>query len=332
VTNRAADVASRRDGITHIPPAPRVEFLDQFRGFTVSLMILVNILSSFEIVPAWMKHATAMGRVTVPDFVIPTFLFIIGVAFELSFSRSLAAHGAGRTVWRFTRRSLLLIAFGILGSLLLKHDVVREWGVLETLGAAGLVALPFMFTRPRWRPVFAVLLVALYELISRLGLRAWLVVNDSGHLGGIPGGLTWAGVVLLGSLAGSFVRNRDVHGLRVYCAAIGLAGIGAGLLLGRWLPVYKPPVTATYLLLTTGTAAALLLVFSLLNLRFPLFKVFGVNALAIFMLHGIVLVTMMERVPVTGSLPVVVLVLVGVYGLCGLVAALLYRFRVFIRL
>jgi predicted acyltransferase len=310
----------------------RVEFLDQFRGFTVSMMILVNILSSFAIVPAWLKHATTMGRVTVPDFVIPTFLFIIGVAFELSFSRSVAARGAGRTVWRFMRRSLVLVAFGILGSVLLKHNIALEWGVLETLGMAGLVALPFMFLPPRWRPVIAVLLVALYELISRLGLRPWLLANDTGHLGGIPGGLAWAGVVLLGSLAGSFVRARDARGLRVCCTAIALAGIGAGLLLSRWLPVYKPPVTMTYLLLTTGAAAALLLVFSVLNLRFPPFRVFGVNALAIFMLHGIILVTVMKLIPAASSLPMVVLVLAGVYGLCGLVAGILYRFRVFIRL
>jgi predicted acyltransferase len=310
----------------------RVDFLDQFRGFTVSMMILVNILSSFDIVPAWFKHAAKMGRVTLPDFVIPTFLFIIGVAFELSFSRGLAARGAGRTAWRFVRRSLLLVGFGVLGSVLLKHNIVREWGVLETLGMAGLVALPFMFVRPRWRAVAAVLLVALYELISRLGLRTWLLANDTGHLGGIPGGLAWAGVVLMGSLAGSFVRTRDLRGLRVCCTVIAATGIGAGLLLSRWLPIYKPPVTATYLLLTTGTAAALLLVLSALNLRFLPFKVFGVNALAIFMLHGIVLVTVMKRVPAAGPLPVVALVLVGVYGLCGLAAGMLYRFRVFIRL
>jgi predicted acyltransferase len=310
----------------------RVEFLDQFRGFTVTLMILVNILAEFNVVPAWLKHATTMGRATVPDFVIPTFLFIIGVAFELSFTRSLAAHGAGRTVRRFVRRNLVLIAFGILGSLLLKHDVVREWGVLETLGTAGLVALPFMFVRPRWRPAIAVLLAAVFEVISRLGFRAWLAQNDLGHLGGIPGGLAWAGVVLLGSLAGSFIRNSDTRGLRVCCTVMAATGIGTGLLLSRWLPVYKPPVTMTYLLLTTGAAAALLLAFSVLNLRFPPFKVFGVNALAIFMLHGIVLVTVMRRVPAASPLPVVGLVLAGVYGLCGLVAAVLYRLRVFIRL
>jgi len=311
---------------------PRVEFLDQFRGFTVSLMILVNILSGFTIVPAWLKHATAPGSVTVPDLVIPCFLFIMGVALDISFTRSRAAHGIGRTVWRFTRRSLLLVAFGVLGSILLKHNIALEWGVLETLGMAGLVALPFMFLRPNMRPVVAVLLVALYELISRLGLRPWLLANDTGHIGGVPGGLAWAGIVIVGSVAGSLIRTGDRRGFRIYCTALGAVGIAGGLALSRWVPLYKPTVTPSYLLLVTGAAALMLLLFSVLDLRFLPFKVFGVNALAIFMLHGIVLVTVMTRVPAASPLPGVGIVLAGVYGLCGLVAGIMYRFRILIRL
>jgi len=89
-------------------------------------MILVNILAGFNAIPPWLKHATAPGSVDVPDFVIPSFLFIMGVAFDISFTRSRMARGTGRTVWRFVRRSLLLVAFGILGSLLLRHNVISE--------------------------------------------------------------------------------------------------------------------------------------------------------------------------------------------------------------
>jgi hypothetical protein len=91
-------------------------------------------------------------------------------------------------------------------------------------------------------------------------------------------------------------------------------------------------VTPSYLLLATGAAALALLIFSILELRFLPFRLFGVNALAIFMLHGMVLVTVMTRVPSSSPIPVVVLILAGVYGLCGLVAGALYRFRLVIRL
>ena len=138
--------------------------------------------------------------------------------------------------------------------------------------------------------------------------------------------------MILGSVAGSLIRTGDRRGFRVYCTALGAVGVASGLALSRWVPLYKPTVTPSYLLLVTGAAAAMLLAFSLLNLRFLPFKVFGVNALAIFMLHGIVLVTVMTRVPAASPLPVVVIVLAGVYGLCGLVAGILYRSHIIIKL
>jgi len=113
---------------------------------------------------------------------------------------------------------------------------------------------------------------------------------------------------------------------------LGVLGIVSGLALSRLFPLYKPTVTPSYLLLVTGAAALALLGFSLLDVHFLPFRVFGVNALAIFMLHGIVLVTVMKSVPAASPMPVVLLVLAGVYGLCGLVAGILYRFRIFIRL
>ena len=312
--------------------AQRVEYLDQFRGFTVTMMILVNILAEFSIVPVWLKHAKVPGLITVPDFVIPAFLFVIGVSLDLAFTRSIAKYGPLRTTGRFIRRSLLLIGFGILGSVLLRHNIIREWGVLETLGGAGLVALPFMFLRPRWRPLYAVLLVGLYEVIARSGVRDWLATNDSGHLGGIAGALAWAGIVLLGSFAGNFIRTGNERGFRLSTAVIAVTGILAGLVLNLWLPAFKPLVTPAYLLTVTGAASGMLLLFSLLKPRFLPFKVFGVNALAIFMLHGIVLVTVMKLMPASGSLPIVLMTLAGVYGLCWAVAGVLYRLRIFIRL
>jgi len=204
--------------------------------------------------------------------------------------------------------------------------------VLETLGTAGLVALPFMFLAPDWRPTAAALSVLAYEVVARFGFRNWLTAHDAGHLGGIPGGLAWAGVVLLGTYAGSLARAGNTRGLRAYCAALGILAVAGGLVLNRFIPLHKPTVTPSYLLLVAGTAALALLLFSVPDLRSLPFRVFGVNALAIFMLHGIVLVTVMTRVPASSPLLVAVLVVVGVYGLCGLVAGLLYRYRIYIRL
>jgi len=59
----------------------RVASLDVFRGFTVAMMILVDDAGG-----AWpgINHAPWFG-VTVADFVMPAFLFIIGVSAALVF-------------------------------------------------------------------------------------------------------------------------------------------------------------------------------------------------------------------------------------------------------
>jgi predicted acyltransferase len=169
----------------------RIEFLDQFRGFTVLLMIVVNVLAEFTLTPAWLKHSMVLGTITIPDFVITMFMFIIGVALDLAFFRSRERRGAGRTMERFLRRGLLLIAFGLLGSLLLGRDLIGVWGVFQTIGLAGIIALPFMFLPPRVRPVTVLLLVAAYPAIVALGFGRWLEAHDTGRPGGIPGGLAW---------------------------------------------------------------------------------------------------------------------------------------------
>jgi predicted acyltransferase len=309
-----------------------VEFLDQFRGFTIALMILVNLMSGFTITPRWLKHATVMGSITITDFVITMFMFAIGVAMELTFSLSRARIGTPRTVWRHVRRNLLLIGFGLLGSVILRRDLVGEWGVFQAIGGAGLVVLPFMFLHPGYRVVAAVAMVGAYELIGAAGHWTWLLAHDTGHLGGIPGALAWAGVMLIASISGWFIRKRAEAGFRRSCVVIAVAGIGLALALRGILPVFKPLITVTYLLVTTGFAALILFIFAQLNLRFLPLRVLGRNALAVFMLHGILVEAAPRLLSPASPVPVVLTALAVVYALCFLLAGLLYTRRISIRL
>ncbi|XP_062225541.1 uncharacterized protein LOC133924148 isoform X1 [Phragmites australis] len=65
------------------PPRQRLVSLDVFRGITVLLMIIVDDAGAF--LPA-MNHSPWDG-VTVADFVMPFFLFIVGVALALAYKR-----------------------------------------------------------------------------------------------------------------------------------------------------------------------------------------------------------------------------------------------------
>jgi len=319
-------------GVPETKTPSRIEFLDQFRGFTIALMIFVNLLSGFTVTPQWLKHATVMGSITITDFVITMFIFAVGVALELTFPFSRARIGTPRTVWRHVRRSLLLIGFGLLGSVILGQNLLSKWGVLQTIGGAGLVALPFMFLHPGYRIAAAVALVGAYQLLGAAGHWTWLQAHDIEHLGGFPGALAWAGVLLIASVTGWFIRNRDENGFRRSCVVIAVTGIGLAIALRGIAPIFKPLVTVTYLLATTGFAALVLFVFALLNLRFLPFRVLGRNALVIFMLHGILVLTAPRLLSPASPLPVVLVALTVVYGLCFLLAGILYTRRITIRL
>jgi predicted acyltransferase len=295
-------------------------------------MVFVNMLAPFSVVPAWLKHGRAPGSVMVPDFVIPSFLYIVGVSLDLALHRSLAARGRPRTVMRFIRRGLVLVGFGLLGSILLSHNPVREWGVLETLGAAGLVALPAVFLRPWLRVAAAGVLAGLYAFVCALGYQDWIAANDTGGLGGIAGGLAWGALVIIGSVAGNYLCRHDARGFRVANAVIAVVGIGVGLLLSRWVPLYKPFVSASYLLLSTGVAAGLLLLFTFAEPKVLPFRLLGTNALVSFIVQGIIIVTVLPRVPSASPVWVVALVAAGAYAVCLAVAAVLNRLRWFVRL
>ncbi|XP_008667245.1 uncharacterized protein [Zea mays] len=80
------DYPKRRGSAPSPAPAPtrqRLVSLDVFRGITVLLMIIVDDAGSF--IPA-MNHSPWDG-VTVADFVMPFFLFIVGVALALAYKR-----------------------------------------------------------------------------------------------------------------------------------------------------------------------------------------------------------------------------------------------------
>ena len=53
--------------------------LDNLRGLAVLVMLPVNAAMTFTAIPAWFKHAPADG-VTLADFVLPVFLFSLGVS------------------------------------------------------------------------------------------------------------------------------------------------------------------------------------------------------------------------------------------------------------
>ena len=88
----------------------RITSLDQFRGYTVLGMCVVNFLGDFAAIPAVFKHRNTYCSYA--DTIMPHFFFAVGFAYRLTYLRQMAHKSAGDLVARFFWRNLKLIAIG----------------------------------------------------------------------------------------------------------------------------------------------------------------------------------------------------------------------------
>ncbi|MFO0924189.1 MAG: hypothetical protein U0905_17060 [Pirellulales bacterium] len=89
----------------------RLVSLDQFRGYTVAGMFLVNYFGSFAVCPKVWRHSH--DYLSYADTIMPHFLFAVGFALRLTFGRRMATQGSFSAYWRMVKRllGLLLVSF-----------------------------------------------------------------------------------------------------------------------------------------------------------------------------------------------------------------------------
>lgn len=80
----------------------RIASLDQFRGYTVAGMFLVNFLSPFVAAPFVLKHHSSYCSYA--DTIMGNFLFAVGFAFRLSFGRRAIQQGLAQAYWHVFKR------------------------------------------------------------------------------------------------------------------------------------------------------------------------------------------------------------------------------------
>lgn len=89
------------------PSSRRLVSLDQFRGYTVAGMFLVNFVGGFEAVklvtPVLCHHHDYCSYA---DTIMPQFLFAVGFAFRMTVGRRIQSHGLGSVAFRVIRRLL----------------------------------------------------------------------------------------------------------------------------------------------------------------------------------------------------------------------------------
>ena len=300
----------------------RLLSLDVFRGMTVALMILVNNPGDWGHIYPPLEHAEWNGC-TPTDLVFPFFLFIVGVSISFAFQDKV---GDRKTVTKIFTRSLKLFGLGLFLSLFPRFDfsVVRIPGVLQRIAMVFLVcSLVFLTTKNRSQQIiFAVVLIGYWILMTfvpvpdfgpanlepefNLGAYFDRMILGTTHL--YKAAKTWDPEGLLstmpaiatglsGVLTGTWLQRKDkeVAEKLTYMYLFGCVSMALGW---AWdeagFPINKALWTSSYVLWTSGMALCFLASFYwLIDVKgyqrwTKPFVVYGVNAITVFFLTGLI--------------------------------------------
>lgn len=297
--------------------------LDVFRGITIAAMIIVNNPGTWAAIFAPLEHAEWNG-ITPTDFIFPFFLFIVGIAIPFSLEKLLNANEITNAVYiRVFRRAAIIFALGILMTLIPKFDFthLRIFGVLQRIAICYLIAsLLFLKLKPKQLAILSIVALLLYWVLIVLvpvpgceipnmadktcNLASWIdrtlltenhiwkqgkVFDPEGILSTIPAIVT----TVFGIFTGLWLRSDR----KIIEKAGGILFSGVTLCAIGWvwaliLPFNKSLWTSSYVVYTSGFALCflggciwLVDVKHYTRWAYP-FRVFGMNALAVFVLSG----------------------------------------------
>lgn len=337
--------------MTSPAPPQRVASLDQFRGYTVAGMLLVNYMGRFDQTPAILDHHNTYCSYA--DIIMPQFFVAVGFAFRLTYLKRLASAGHRSAIAHAVRRNLGLLLLGVVFYGL--DGEAKTWSSLVELGPIGFLkqafqrdpfqtlthialtslwVLPVIGRGPWVRIAFAIGSAGLHLLCSKLFFFDWAwtrPVIDGGQLGF----LSWTIPVVAGSLAHDLMTSRGPRatflplclgaallmavGYGLSCLG-GAAGTAEGSYAPGWAaPPFVPPEipvnlwtmsqrtgSVSYLTFASGFGLASLALFVVLSdlggIRVGLFRTFGSNALATYLVHMIVFGTIGAYAPTDSPL------------------------------
>lgn len=317
----------------------RLVSLDVFRGATILGMILVNNPGSWGHIYPPLRHAAWHGW-TPTDLVFPFFLFIVGVAIALAYTKRLA-RGAGRhdLVRKAAVRSAVLFGIGLFMAAYPVFTFAPEFGLRPALGTLRIMgvlqrialcylaaSLLFLYAGPRaQRVVLAVLLLGYWALMTLVpvpgagagaldeptttlaayldrlvfGQHLWVGADRLWDPEGLLSTLPAIATTLFGVEAGRLLLRDDGEARRA--ARLLVAGallVAVGYVWSWVFPINKGIWTSSYAVFTAGQAfSALGLCYWFVDVKgytgwTKPFVVYGVNALTVFVLSGLLAKTL----------------------------------------
>ena len=310
------------------PPRSRLQSLDQFRGYTVAGMFLVNYLGGFAAIHPLLKHHNTYCSYA--DTIMPQFFFAVGFALRLAFLRHVEKAGRAQAYRQAIKRSFGLI---LIGAVVYHLDgTFATWDALTTEGITGFVSnawrrslfqalvhigvtslwvLPVIAGTARAQWVWMIGSAALHLALSATWWHDWLRANRVID-GGALGFLTWTIPVLGASLTYMHLekhgRDKSYRPFLIAAALAMAAGYGLSCLTNGGV-LAAPPFVApwhqrdmwtmsqqagsvSYLIFSTGFSLAIYTFFlwwsDARGRHWSVFRTLGVNALAGYVLHMLV--------------------------------------------
>jgi predicted acyltransferase len=243
------------------PPSGRLNYLDQFRGYTVFGMIAVNFLGIFhkQIHPVFHHHNTYCSYA---DTIMPQFFFAVGFALRYTMVKRLQTESFGRAHLRIVRRFLALL---LIAALVHGFDKVNaNWEMLLNQGFFYWVKQTC--SRNLFQTLTHIAFTTLWVL-PVIGLRwpfrlLWLIGSALLHVwlsnefylkfaldrpvidGGPLGFLTWTIPVLAGGFASDFLTQPNVKGIfaKLMIVSVAVMALGYGLSCLKYPPKAKDTI------------------------------------------------------------------------------------------
>lgn len=292
---------------------PRVLSIDAFRGFVMISMLLRDFnLRKFEGhgimggIHTQLSHAKWQGF-HFEDYILPAFLFIIGMAIPLSNDKRRAmGESFGRRLYHAFTRTVFLFAIGTMINCFLANRVIYSVGVLQILAFSYFAGYLIAHLSLRLQAAaFAFLVFIYWWLIYKFGNNSYEIRNNlvwnidmmfiDKSLVSVWGYyytlITSTSMVVFGAIVGRMLINRKSPGqFMLWLAALAVIGIVSGVALDPWVPIIKRMITSSYTLLTMGLCCLTMLVFYYLIdvLGFRrwafVFLVIGANSIFIYVI------------------------------------------------
>lgn len=204
----------------------RIVSLDQFRGYTVAGMFLVNYMGFFIVCPVVLKHHNTYCSYA--DTIMPHFMFAVGFAFRLTFGRRVQSEGAVSAYMRVVRRLLGLVLVSLI--IYRVSPIAKTWSELQSIGVWDAIAgplkrnwfqtlmhiavtslwiVPVIRARASVRIAYMIFSAVAHVVLSYYFYFTWVNSPPNGIDGGPLGFLTWTIPAIIGTLACDWVVEAE---------------------------------------------------------------------------------------------------------------------------